>query len=490
MYLGIDLGTSSIKCLIIDDGQKVLNSSSAEFSLSTPQNGWAEQDPLLWIQGLTDCLNSISKKTNLKDILAISFSGQMHGATCLDIDNNIIRPSILWNDTRSFAECQEMMLKNPNIMDITGNLAMPGFTAPKILWMKNHEPEYFNRIRKVLLPKDYIRFYLSGEFYSDMSDASGTYWLNVGERKWSQELLDLCDLTIDQMSNLCEGTEQTGVVSKKISEQFGFSSNCKIYGGAGDNAAGAAGLGLFQEGDGSISLGTSGVIFTPTSKFKKNYQDATHSFCHCFPDTWHLMTVMLSCTSNINWFSNTFKVSLESFFQSFEKNYKSNITQQPFYLPYLAGERTPINDPFIRGSFSNMGLQTSMDDLCYSVIEGISFAILDNYLSLEKTNLNLDNLYVIGGGSQNDSWLEMISTLIQKKLTLTEESSSMAALGAARLALVGYNQYPVDEILSKPNVIKTILPNSKNSEELIKRFHLCKKIYNQNKSIAQDINQS
>ena len=480
MYLGIDLGTSSIKCLIIDDQQKVLNSSFSEFSLSTPQSGWAEQDPLLWINGLTDCLRNISEKTNLKNILAISFSGQMHGATCLDINNNILRPSILWNDTRSFAECESMMLENPNIMDITGNLAMPGFTAPKILWMKNHEPEIFSRIHKVLLPKDYIRFYLSGEYFSDMSDASGTYWLNVAQRKWAQELLDLCDLTIDQMPFLCEGTEQSGVVSKIISDEFGFSSNCKIYGGAGDNAAGAVGLGLFKEGD----------AFTPTLQFKKNYQDATHSFCHCLPNTWHLMTVMLSCTSNINWFTNTFKVSLEKFFESFEKNYKANNGHQPFYLPYLSGERTPINDPFIRGSFSNMGLQTSMDDLCYSVIEGISFAILDNYLSLEKTNLNLNNLYVIGGGSQNEVWLEMIATLLQKKITLTKESSSMAALGAARLALVGNNNSSFSEVLYKPNIVKIILPNSNKLDSLMNRFHLWKKIYNHNKPIAQVLNKS
>ena len=196
MYLGIDLGTSSLKCLVIDDSQKVISSSFSDFDISTPKNGWAEQDPSLWIKGLSECLNTLNKEISLNKIQSISFSGQMHGATCLDKEERVIRPSILWNDTRSFNECESMMKKNPSIMDITGNLAMPGFTAPKIVWMKEHEPENFKSINKVLLPKDYLRFYLTNEYFSDMSDASGTYWMNVGERIWSKELLDLCELTL------------------------------------------------------------------------------------------------------------------------------------------------------------------------------------------------------------------------------------------------------------------------------------------------------
>jgi xylulokinase len=488
MYLGIDLGTSSIKCLLIDDNQKTIASSSHDFTISTPKSGWAEQDPSFWINGLSKCLNALNKNIDFKNILSISFSGQMHGATCLNDEGKIIRPSILWNDTRSFKECESMMNDNPDIMDITGNLAMPGFTAPKIAWMREHEPENFKAIHKILLPKDYLRFHLSNEYFSDMSDASGTYWLNVGERNWSKKLLDLCDLTEDNMPQLCEGTEQTGVVSKKIAETYGFDYGCKIIGGAGDNAAGALGLGLISEGEGSISLGTSGVIFTPTSKFKKNYHDATHSFCHCIPDTWHLMTVMLSCTSNINWFTDTFKISLEDLFKYFEKKFNSDLDNCPYYLPYLTGERTPINDPFIRGSFNNIGLQTKLDDMSYSLIEGISFGILDNYLSLEKANQNLDTLYVIGGGSQNDQWLEMIATLLQKKLILTKESSSMAAFGAARIALIGNNNSNLNEVLYKPTIVKTISPNSNKYETLSNRFMLWKKIYESNKSLAPSLN--
>jgi xylulokinase len=484
MYLGIDLGTSSTKCLVIDENQKILSSSSSDYSLSTPKSGWAEQDPSFWINGLSQCLQNISKEINLKEIKSISFSGQMHGATCLDKEGNIIRPSILWNDTRSINESLTMMENNPDIMDITGNLLMPGFTAPKIVWMKEKEPENFKLISKVLLPKDYLRFYLSGEFFSDMSDASGTYWLNVGERKWSKDLLDICNLTEENMPSLCEGTDQTGVVSRKIADLYGFNYQCKIIGGAGDNAAGAVGLGLFSEGDGSISLGTSGVIFTPTSIFKKNYHDATHSFCHCIPNKWHLMTVMLSCTSNINWFKDTFKISLKELFNNFEDNFKRDEVNSPYYLPYLAGERTPINDPFIRGSFSNIGLQTKIEDMSYSVIEGISFGMFDNYLSLEKADLDINNLYVIGGGSQNDHWLSMLSTLLNKDLIITEESSAMAALGAARIALIGDRNSIIEEVLKKPNTLKIINPNTDKYEKLISRFKIWKQVYEHSKPLA------
>ena len=241
MFLGIDLGTSSMKCLLVDDEQKILSSVSSNIEISNPKSGWSEQDPKFWIDALDDCLKTLSQKNKISEIKAISFSGHMHGATCLDKDFNIIRPCILWNDTRSFDECETIM-KDRSVLDISGNLAMPGFTAPKLLWMKKNEPKKFNQVAKVLLPKDYLRFILTGEFYSDLSDASGTYWLDVGKREWSKKLLDDTHMNISQMPNLCEGTEQTGIVNKHYQKQYGFNNNCKVYGGAGDNAAAAVGL--------------------------------------------------------------------------------------------------------------------------------------------------------------------------------------------------------------------------------------------------------
>jgi xylulokinase len=311
MYLGIDLGTSSMKCLIIGEDQEPIKTvSSEEISLSSPHHGWSEQDPKLWIQALDQCLLKLNQEINLKQIKAISFSGHMHGATCLDKNNQVLRPCMMWNDTRSHQECKEIMANN-SVLDISGNIAMPGFTAPKVLWLKHNDQKLFDQIYKVLLPKDYLRFYLTGEYFSDLSDAAGTYWLDVGQRKWSPILLESSSMRLDQMPNLCEGTEQTGTLTKEVADQYGFDTKCKVYGGAGDNAAAAVGLGLFEEGDASLSLGTSGVIFGSTKNFLKNYDDAIHSFCHCLPNTWHLMSVMLSCTSNINWFNDTFDSSIE-----------------------------------------------------------------------------------------------------------------------------------------------------------------------------------
>ena len=267
MYLGIDLGTSAMKCLVMGEEQEIIYSvSSDEIPLSNLRNGWSEQDPESWIVALETCLKKLQLKIDFQQIKSISFSGHMHGATCLNEKNEIIRPCILWNDTRSHQECEEIMRDN-SVKDIAGNIAMPGFTAPKVLWLKYNEPENFKSINKVLLPKDFLRFYLTGDFYSDLSDASGTYWLDIAKRDWSQKLLDAGSMQISQMPKVCEGTDQTGTLKKEIADKYGFSQNCKVYGGAGDNAAAAVGLGLYEEGDASLSLGTSGVIFGSTKKF-------------------------------------------------------------------------------------------------------------------------------------------------------------------------------------------------------------------------------
>ena len=240
---------------MINDKQEICESTSREIDIMNPKSGWSEQNPSSWVEALKKCLADLSKKINLSEIKAVSFSGHMHGATCLDENYVPLRPCILWNDTRSFAEC-DIIMQNPKLLDISGNLAMPGFTAPKLLWMKNNEPEIFSQVAKVLLPKDYIRFILTDEFYSDLSDASGTYWLDIKNRNWSQELLDATNMSISQMPDLCEGTDQTGIINIKFQNEFGFNNNCKVYGGAGDNAAAAVGLGLHKEGSASLSLGT------------------------------------------------------------------------------------------------------------------------------------------------------------------------------------------------------------------------------------------
>ena len=479
MYLGIDLGTSSMKCLVIGEDQKIIHSvSSEDIPLSNPQSGWSEQEPSSWIVALDQCIKKLEEKINIHKIKSISFSGHMHGATCIDKNHEIIRPCILWNDTRSHQECAEIMTDN-SVMDIAGNIAMPGFTAPKVLWIKNNENENFDKIYKALLPKDYLRFYLTGEFFSDLSDASGTYWLDVENRDWSKKLLDASSMSISQMPNVCEGTDQTGVIKKDISEKYGFNLNCKVYGGAGDNAAAAVGLGLYEEGDASISLGTSGVIFGSTKKFLKNYDDAIHSFCHCLPNTWHLMSVMLSCTSNINWFINTFDSSIDEITKCLKESIGSDILikNSPYYLPYLTGERTPLNDPHVRASFHNMGIETNRNALIYSLIEGISFGLFDNYQALSKTGIKLNNLFVIGGGSKNEDWIKLLASILNRNLAITEASDAMAAYGAARLAYLGYNNLKHEDLLKPPSVKKIIEKDNNISPLLQERFAQWKNYY-------------
>ena len=479
MYLGIDLGTSSMKCLLLGEEQEILFSvNSEDIPLSTPQNGWSEQDPSFWIKALDQCIKQIVSKFDLLQIKAVSFSGHMHGATCIDKNHKVIRPCILWNDTRSFRQCSQIMA-DETVMDIAGNIAMPGFTSPKILWMKEHESENFNSIAKVLLPKDYLRFYLTGEFFSDLSDAAGTYWLDVKNRTWSNKLLDIGSMDISQMPKTCEGTDQTGVIKKEIAEKYGFSNSCKVFGGAGDNAAAAVGLGLYQEGNASLSLGTSGVIFGSTKNFLKNYDDAIHSFCHCLPETWHLMSVMLSCTSNVNWFINNFNSSIDEINKELNSvlNNFSDVSRYPYYLPYLTGERTPINDPHVRASFHEMGIDTNRNTLIYSLIEGISFGLYDNYSSLVKTGIKLDNIFVIGGGSKNESWIQILASLMERDLSITDASDTMAAFGAARIAFLGYNNLKPSEALSLPKVKKIIGKNEIQTGILKDRFLKWKSFY-------------
>ena len=327
-----------------------------------------------------------------------------------------------------------------------------------------------------------MRLYLTGEYFSDLSDAAGTYWLDVGQRKWSPELLEASSMQLDQMPMLCEGTEQTGILKKEVADQYGFDVSCKVYGGAGDNAAAAVGLGLHEEGDASLSLGTSGVIFGSTNNFLKNYDDAIHSFCHCLPNTWHLMSVMLSCTSNINWFKETFDSSIEEITENLSKflNEKNTISNAPYFLPYLTGERTPINDPHVRASFHQMGIDSNRSSLIYALIEGISFGLNNNYQALSKTGIKLENIYAIGGGSKNESWLKLLASILNRNLSLTDASDAMAAFGAARIAFMGFNNLKPNEALSSPKVIKTIEKDPSLFEILNERFQIWNKFYIRN----------
>ena len=326
MFIGIDLGTSSIKTVLIDENQKLIGQSENYIELSNPKKGFYEQNPEDWFKSTLKCFNKLKNNypKEYRSVQSIGISGQMHGATLIDKNNNILRPCILWNDTRSTSQCIEMQKKLPKLTKITGNIPMPGFTAPKILWIKENEKKIFKKIHKILLPKDYLRYKLTKTFFSDMSDASGTLWLDVKKRQWSDEMLNLVDLNLNHMPELVEGTEPTGFLTNKIKYQLGFEKNIILAGGAGDQAAGAIGSGVIHSHQSVISLGTSGVYFSPISKYSSNTNQAVHSFCHCIPNTWHHMSVMLSATNCLNWISKLNNIRIKEAIEKAENYFSKN----------------------------------------------------------------------------------------------------------------------------------------------------------------------
>ena len=457
MYLGIDIGTSGVKAVITDDTQKVIDQASASLSVSRPQALWSEQAPASWWRATDEAVRKLDAKHRAK-VRAIGLSGQMHGATCLDKDDQIIRPAILWNDGRSGASCETMMRDLAELTTITGNLAMPGFTAPKLHWMREHEPENFKRVAKVLLPKDYVRLLMSGEYASDMSDSAGTLWMNVAKRDWSDEMLALTGLSRDHMPKLYEGSEATGTLLPKIANEWGMSA-VPIAAGGGDNAAGAVGSGTIQPGEGFISLGTSGVVFLADEAYRSNTDGAVHTFCHALPNLWHRMSVILSAASAIDFVGRVTRYPTAA--SLYEDTAKARSTGQgPIFLPYLSGERTPHNDASAKGAFFGMTHEDTPLTLAQAALEGVAFALADGVDVLRESGTTINSLSVIGGGSQSDWWGEIIASAIDMPLTYREASAVGPAFGAARLARLCLGEDKIEEICTPPAISHTIEPNA------------------------------
>jgi xylulokinase len=492
MFIGIDLGTSSVKMILTDHEQNILATSNSPLTVQNPKDGYSEQNPQEWIDASIECLEGLKfkKPKEFSETIAIGISGHMHGATLIDNTGNVIRPCILWNDTRSHKECFEFEKQSFDVRKISGNITMPGFTAPKINWLKNNENENFNKIFKVLLPKDYLRFYLTGEYYSEMSDASGTLWLDVEQRKWSDKLLSCSFLEDKHMPSLVEGNEETGVLKNELKNKFDFRHSVKVVGGAGDNAAAAVGMGITNQKQSFISLGTSGVFFSPTKNFLSNTGDAVHSFCHCLPHNWHLMSVMLSASNCLDWVCSITNTSIDDSLTNVENFYTNtnSLSNSPFFLPYLSGERTPHNDSYIRGSFHSMKTTTDATSMQYAVIEGVSFGILDGVNSILKVNNNFEKIFMVGGGSRSPFWIQLLSSLLNRKLSVCDQSEFGAALGVARLAM-----YADDNIQNKDNIIKEITiskefePKMDKMNILLKRYEIWKNLYSVNKTIAPNL---
>ncbi len=457
MYLGIDLGTSSVKILLISDTQNVVASASKPLSVNRPQRGWSEQNPAEWLAATSDAIDEIhaSHPKELAAVRGIGLAGHMHGATLLDTSGDVLRPCILWNDTRSSVEAAALDA-DPQFRKLTGNIVFPGFTAPKIDWVRKHEPDIFSKIAKVLLPKDYLRFWLTGEYCSDMSDASGTSWLDVGKRKWSAELLAKTELSLDQMPRLVEGSDVSGTLKNELCQRWGM-SHVVVAGGAGDNAAAAIGLGAINQGTSFVSLGTSGVLFAPNDEFRPRPESAVHAFCHAVPDTWHQMGVFLSATDSLNWWSSVCGETPQKLTAELGDRLKpaADLT----FLPYLAGERTPHNDAKVRGAFIGLDHSHDRTHMTQAVLEGVAFALRDSLEALADTGTSVDHVLATGGGTGSKYWLNAIATALQLPVYLPDGSDLGAAFGAARLGLLAAEPLTPQEVCEPPRISETFEPN-------------------------------
>lgn len=432
MYLGLDLGTSGLKGLLIDDEQNVRASASASLTVERPTEGWSQQDPASWIAAAETVLAQLDKNVGLSGLRGIGLSGQMHGATVLDKDDNVLWPCMLWNDTRAHTQANAMD-GDPAFRQISGNIVFPGFTAPKVDWLRVNHPALFDKIAKVLLPKDYLRLWLTGEYVSDMSDAAGTSWFDTGARDWSYTLLEKSHLTRDHMPKLVEGSLVSGTVRDDLAARFGMASGVVVAGGGGDNAASAIGVGVVRPGDAFVSLGTSGVLFATSKAYSPDADTAVHTFCHALPDTWHQMGVILAASDALTWYANLVGDDPAKLTGALDG---ISAPGKTLFLPYLGGERTPLNDPHIRGAFLGLEHATDRQAGTRAVLEGVSFALRDCKEALGKTGTQIDSLLAVGGGSQSATWLRILATTLNCAIDIPSGSELGGALGAARLGLM------------------------------------------------------
>ncbi|WP_037151731.1 xylulokinase [Rhizobium freirei] len=457
MYLGLDLGTSGVKAMLIDGNQRIIGSANGGLDVSRPHPGWSEQDPAHWIRATEEAVAGL-KAAHPKELAAvrgIGLSGQMHGATLLDADDKVLRPCILWNDTRSYQEAAALDA-DPRFRALTGNIVFPGFTAPKLAWVAKHEPEIFARVRWVLLPKDYLRLWLTGEHMSEMSDSAGTSWLDTGKRKWSSELLAATNLDEKQMPTLVEGTEVAGKLRGELASKWGIDGDAVVAGGAGDNAASACGMGTVSHGAAFVSLGTSGVLFAANSSYLPKPESAVHAFCHALPNTWHQMGVILSATDALNWHSHVTGKSAAELTTELGDTLRAPTSVT--FLPYLSGERTPHNDATIRGAFIGLGHESGRAVLTQAVLEGVSFAIRDNLEALRSAGTDIARVTAIGGGSRSRYWLASIATALGMPVDLPADGDFGAAFGAARLGLIAATGADPVAVCTPPQTAGTIDP--------------------------------
>lgn len=449
-FIGLDLGTSSLKAIAIDDAQNVRAECTVPLTVTRLHDGWSEQDPDSWCKAAISALTTLAAQLDCSNLAGIGLAGHMHGATLIGADDRPLRPCILWNDTRSHAQAAKMD-NTAAFRDITGNIVFPGFTAPKVDWVRQNEPDVFDKIAKVLLPKDYLRLFLTGEHVSEMSDAAGTSWLDTGARDWSDGLLASCHLTRDHMPRLVEGSAPSGQLRADLAQQLGL-PQVVVAGGAGDNAAAAIGAGVVRDGTGFISLGTSGVLFAANDAYRPAPATAVHTFCHAVPDTWHQMGVILAATDALQWLSRLTEQSAAVLTQDLGDVQAPGKT---LFLPYLGGERTPHNDANIRGQFLHLEHATDATAAARAVLQGVSFAFADSQAALAATGTTLERALAMGGGAKSDHWLGMLATTLGMPLDVPAAGDFGAALGAARLGMMAATGSGA-EIATQPPIARTV----------------------------------
>jgi xylulokinase len=458
-YLGIDIGTSGVKAMLIDRSGRPLGEASAKsVEPVRPHPGWSEQNPKDWWTATLEAVDKLAQShpKEMAALRGVGLSGHMHGAVLLDADLEVLRPAILWNDGRSAAECGEMEAALPSLRTLAGNIAMPGFTAPKIAWVRKHEPEIFSKIGKVLLPKAYVRLLLTGELAEDMSDAAGSLWLDVGKRDWSDELLAVTGLNRSHMPRLVEGSAVSGHLKPEFLRRWGIGQDVVVAGGAGDNAAAACGIGAIRPGEGFVSLGTSGVLFVSNARFSPNTEGAVHAFCHAIPDTWHQMGVILSATDSLNWLSRITGQSQAALSQAAEAQFTG--PGEAIFLPYLSGERTPHNNAGARGSFTGLSQSTDVAQLAQAVMEGVAFAFRDCQRVLNDAGTTFSRLLAVGGGSKSELWLRLIASNLNTEIALPADGDFGGALGVARLGLCAAEGVAPEQIMTMPAIKRVISP--------------------------------
>ena len=478
-YIGVDLGTSAVKLLLMEGNGKIVNIVSKEYPLSFPHPGWSEQNPEDWLTQSVAGIRELVADVDKSQVAGISFGGQMHGLVVLDEKDQVIRPAILWNDGRTFKEVDYLngVIGKEKLSQLTANIAFAGFTAPKLLWMRNNEPEKFEQIAKIMLPKDYLAYMLTGVHCTDVSDASGMLLFDVEHKCWSKEMLDICGVREDQMAKIFESYEAVGTLKPEMAEALGLSEKVIVAAGAGDNAAAAVGTGTVGEGKCNISLGTSGTIFISSKKFGVDKYNGLHSFAHA-DGYYHLMGCMLSAASCNKWWMEDIVGTSDYAGNQAPISDDKLGNNHVYFLPYLMGERSPINDTNARGTFVGMTMDTSRADMTQAMLEGVAFAIRDSFEVAKSLGITIERSKICGGGAKSPLWKKIMANVLNVKLDILE-SEQGPGMGGAMLAAVACGEYAsVEECCDKlVKVVETVEPDPAIAARYEERYQKYRLIY-------------